>query len=110
MIYTDLGHLLTCQCHGAERFVKKCHFSDLFSVDGSTLHYTSFYVGLPREGNGFTAWRSMLEFRMSRQLYILRSQGHWQIDVMKGFRGVGQSCNTPRRLDCFNGFTALMKY
>lgn len=35
MIYTNLGHLLTCQCHGAERFVKKCHFSDLFNVDGS---------------------------------------------------------------------------
>lgn len=29
----------------------------------------------------------MLEFRMSRQLYILRSRGHQQIDKMKGFRG-----------------------
>lgn len=28
----------------------------------------------------------VLEFRMSRQLYILRPQGHQQIDRMKGFR------------------------
>lgn len=27
-IYYNLGHLLTCQCHGAERCLKKCHFSD----------------------------------------------------------------------------------
>lgn len=94
VIYMNSGQLLTCQCHGAERFVKKCHFCDLFSVDGSRCTVPPpkstklvFMLGCPGREMGSLQWRSMLEFRMSRQLYILRSQGHQQIDKMKGFRG-----------------------
>lgn len=90
----SLGHLLTCQRHGAERFVKKCHFSDLFNVDGCTgtvgsfqSTKTVFYVALLGGKWLYCSGGSMLEFKMSRQLYILRSRGQQQIDKMKGFRG-----------------------